>query len=370
MAPTQQPVALGNGNAAVLAAETMNGLAHKQLVVGADAAQRSLTGDEKAAVLLLALGPDFGKPILEELDEMEIRVLSRAMVRLGAITQKMLDELLMEFVTTISSNGAISGNTDTTQRLLLSFLPQERVDTIMEEIRGPAGRNMWEKLSNVQEDVLANYLKNEYPQTIAVVLSKIATDHASRVLAVLPEELAMEVVQRMLSLDPVQKEILEKIETTLRTEFMSTLSTTKRRDSHEQMAEIFNSFDRQTEARFITSLEERSRDDSERIKALMFTFEDLTRLEPSAIQALLQKMDKKELGLALKGANDQVKELFFANMSARAGKLLKEDMEAMGPVRLKDVDDAQGRMVATAKDMAARGEIVITKSKADEEMIG
>jgi flagellar motor switch protein FliG len=180
----------------------------------------------------------------------------------------------------------------------------------------------------------------------------------------------MEVVQRMLSLDPVQKEILEKIETTLRTEFMSTLSTTKRRDSHEQMAEIFNSFDRQTEARFITSLEERSRDDSERIKALMFTFEDLTRLEPSAIQALLQKMDKKELGLALKGANDQVKELFFANMSARAGKLLKEDMEAMGPVRLKDVDDAQGRMVATAKDMAARGEIVITKSKADEEMIG
>lgn len=362
--------ALGQGSQAVMAAESMNGLVGKQLIVGADADQRSLSGDEKAAVLLLALGPDFGKPILEELDEMEIRVLSRAMVRLGAITQQMLDELLVEFVTTISSNGAISGNTDTTQRLLLSFLPQDRVDTIMEEIRGPAGRNMWEKLSNVQEDVLANYLKNEYPQTIAVVLSKIAADHASRVLSVLPEDLAMEVVQRMLSLDPVQKEILEKIETTLRTEFMSTLSTTKRRDSHEQMAEIFNSFDRQTEARFITGLEERDREASERIKALMFTFEDLTRLEPSAIQGLLQKVDKKELALALKGANDQVKELFFANMSGRAGKLLKDDMEAMGPVRLKDVDDAQGRMVASAKDMAARGEIVITKQKADEEMIG
>jgi flagellar motor switch protein FliG len=359
----------GNGNSAVLAAETMNGLAAKQLVVGADASQRTLSGDEKAAVLLLALGPDFGRPILEELDEEEVRTLSRAMVRLGAITQKMLDELLIEFVTSISSNGAISGNSDTTQRLLLSFLPADRVDSIMEEIRGPAGRNMWEKLSNVQEDVLANYLKNEYPQTIAVVLSKIATDHASRVLAVLPEELAMEVVHRMLSLEPVQKEILEKIETTLRTEFMSTLSTTKRRDSHEHMAEIFNSFDRQTEARFITTLEERNRDAAERIKALMFTFEDLTRLEASAIQSLLQKMDKKELALALKGANDQIKETFFANMSARAGKLLKEDMESMGPVRLKDVDDAQGRMVATAKDMAARGEIVIAKGKADEEMI-
>ena len=130
----------------------------------------------------------------------------------------------------------------------------------MEEIRGPAGRNMWEKLSNVQEDILASYLKNEYPQTIAVVLSKIATDHASKVLAALPEELAMDVVKRMLALDPVQKEILEKIETTLRTEFMSTLTHSKRRDSHEQMAEIFNAFDRQTEARFITSLEEADRE--------------------------------------------------------------------------------------------------------------
>ena len=344
-------------------------IASKQLVVGKDAAQRSLGGDEKAAVLLLALGPDFGKPILQELDEMEIRVLSRAMVRLGPITQDMLDSLLVEFVTTISSNGNISGNSDTTQRLLMSFLPPERVDAIMEEIRGPAGRNMWEKLSNVQEDVLANYLKNEYPQTIAVVLSKIASDHASKVLAFLPEELAMDVVQRMLALEPVQKEILEKIESTLRTEFMSTLSTTKRRDSHEQMAEIFNSFDRQTEARFITTLEERDREAAERIKALMFTFEDLAKLEGAAIQVLVQKLDKKDLGLALKGANDQIKDAFFKNMSARAGKMLRDDMEAMGPVRLKDVDESQGRMVSTAKDLAARGEIVIAKGKADEEMI-
>jgi len=353
-----------------LAVPTPQGtMASKQLVVGRDAAQRNLTGDEKAAVLLLALGPDFGKPILQELDEMEIRTLSRAMVRLGPITQEMLDSLLVEFVTTISSNGTIAGNSDSTQRLLMSFLPPERVDAIMEEIRGPAGRNMWEKLSNVQEDVLANYLKNEYPQTIAVVLSKIASDHASKVLAFLPEELAMDVVQRMLGLEPVQKEILEKIESTLRTEFMSTLSTTKRRDSHEQMAEIFNSFDRQTEARFITTLEERDREAAERIKSLMFTFEDLAKLEGAAIQVLVQKLDKKDLALALKGANDQVKDAFFKNMSARAGKMLKDDMEAMGPVRLKDVDESQGRMVSTAKDLAARGEIVIAKGKADEEMI-
>jgi len=343
--------------------------APRQLTIGGKANQRRLNGEEKAAVLLLALGPDFGKAIWSELDETEIRALSRAMSRLGAITQAMLDELLVEFVTNISSAGSIAGNTDTTERLLSSFLPADRVDAIMEEIRGPAGRNMWEKLSNVQEDVLANYLKNEYPQTIAVVLSKIATDHAARVLAVLPQELAIDVVQRMLGLDPVQKEILEKIENTLRTEFMSTLSTSKRRDSHEQMAEIFNAFDRQTEARFITGLEDSNRDAADRIKALMFTFDDLTRLEASAIQTLLQKMEKKDLALALKGANEQAKEFFFSNMSARSAKNLRDDMEAMGPVRLKDVDDAQSRMVSLAKDLAARGEIIIAKGKADEQMV-
>ncbi|HEV7293608.1 flagellar motor switch protein FliG [Devosia sp. RR2S18] len=343
--------------------------ASKQLTIGSDATQRVLKGDEKAAALLLALGPDYGRPIFSELDELEIKQLSRAMVRLGPITQEMLDDLMIEFVTTISSNGSLSGNTDSTERLLLSFLSQDRVDSIMEEIRGPAGRNMWEKLSNVQADVLAAYLKNEYPQTIAVVLSKIATDHASKVLAVLPEELAMDVVQRMLGLDPVQKEILEKIETTLRTEFMSTLNHSKRRDSHEQMAEIFNSFDRQTEARFITTLEENNRDDAERIKSLMFTFEDLAKLEASAVQTLLTRIDKKELAMSLKGANEAVKEYFFANMSGRAAKLLRDDMEAMGPVRLKDVDEAQGRMVSTAKDLAAKGEIVILKTKADDQMV-
>ncbi len=349
--------------------ENISSSSAKRLVVGGDATQRELKGDEKAAVLLLALGPDYGKPIWEELDELEIRQLSRAMVRLGSITQKMLDELLIEFVTNVTSTGSISGNPDSTEALLLSFLPPERVDTIMEEIRGPAGRNIWEKLSNVQEDILANYLKNEYPQTIAVILSKLSTDHASRVLSVMNEELALDVVQRMLDLDSVQKEILEKIEATLRTEFMSTLSHTQRRDSHEQMAEIFNSFDRQTEARFMTALEEHNRESAERIKELMFTFDDLTRLDSTGIQTLLQTVDKKDTALALKGANDNVKEFFFSNMSARAAKLLKDDMEAMGPVRLKDVDEAQARIVSSAKDLAARGEIIIAKNNGAEEMI-
>lgn len=340
------------------------------LVVGDNAESRELDGAEKAAVLLLALGPDYGKPIFAELDEMEIRQVSRAMSTLGPITQDMLDKLLVGFVTDLSSNGSISGNSESTERLLLSFLPNDRVDSIMEEIRGPAGRNIWEKLSNVQEDILATYFKNEYPQTVAVIMSKLYPDHASRVLAVLPEELAMDVVQRMLSLEPVQKEILEKIESTLRTEFMSTLSHTQKRDSHELMADVFNSFDRQTETRFLTALEELNREAADRIKELMFTFDDLVNLDATAIQGLLQAMDKNDLTMALKGANDTAKELFFNNMSARAAKMAKDDMEAMGPVRLSDVDEAQGRMVNAAKDLAARGEIIISKGSSDVEMIG
>jgi len=340
------------------------------LVVGTDAESRDLDGAEKAAALLLALGPDYGKPIFEELDEIEIRQLSRAMTNLGPITQEMHDSLLVNFVTALSSSGSISGNSETTERLLLSFLSGDRVDSIMEEIRGPAGRNIWEKLSNVDEEILASYFKSEYPQTVAVVISKLNSDHASRVLAVLPEELAMDVVQRMLALEPVQKEILEKIESTLRTEFMSTLSHTQKRDSHELMADVFNSFDRQTETRFLTALEELNREASDRIKELMFTFDDLINLDASAIQSLLQAMDRNDLTMALKGANDQAKELFFSNMSARAAKMAKDDMEAMGPVRVSDVDEAQGRMVNAAKDMAARGEIIISKGASDEEMVG
>jgi flagellar motor switch protein FliG len=239
----------------------------------------------------------------------------------------------------------------------------------MEEIRGPAGRNMWEKLSNVQEQVLANYLKNEYPQTVAVVLSKIRPEHAARVLAILPEELALDVVTRMLKMEAVQKEVIERLENTLRVEFMSSLSQTRRRDAHETMAEIFNSFDRQTETRFITALEEANRESAERIKALMFTFDDLVKLDAGSAQTLMRHVDKDKLAVALKGATDTVRQFFLGNMSTRAAKMLVDDMGAMGPVRLRDVDEAQALLVNLAKDLAAKGEIMIAKSGGDEELI-
>jgi flagellar motor switch protein FliG len=263
--------------------------------------------------------------------------------------------------------GSLVGTFESTERLLMKVLEGDRVQQIMEEIRGPSGRTMWDKLGNVNEGVLANYLKNEYPQTVAVVLSKVKPNHAARVLGLLPENFALEVVMRMLRMETVQREVLDHVERTLRTEFMSNLARTNRRDSHELVAEIFNSFDRSTETRFMNALEERNMDSASRIKQLMFTFEDLMRIDGSGIQTILRQVPKEQLALALKGAGEAVKSLFFENMSERAAKMLKDDIAQMGPVRLRDVDEAQASIVGTAKALADANEIVIAGDGDDDD---
>ncbi len=330
---------------------------------------RTLTGPQKAAILMLAIGEQHSTKIFAMMDDEEIKEISQIMANLGTINSSLVERLFIEFADQLSSTGSLIGSFESTERLLIKSLGKDRVEGIMDEIRGPAGRTMWDKLGNVNEQVLANYLKNEYPQTVAVVLSKIKPDHGSRVLSLLPENFAMEVVMRMLRMEAVQKEVLDGVERTLRTEFMSNLARTARRDSHEQMAEIFNNLDRNTEARFMAALEERNRESAERIKQLMFTFEDLSRVDAAGIQILLRNVEKEKLGMALKGASDAVKELFFKNMSERLGKMLKEDMDAMGPVRLRDVDEAQSAVVVVAKDLAASGQITISEGSEEDELI-
>jgi flagellar motor switch protein FliG len=331
--------------------------------------QDKLTGIERAAALMLALGHEFGKPIWEMLSEDEVKELSLAMSMLGSVRADIVEKLFVEFAAQVSSVGSLHGSFESTERLLASMLPRDRAQQIMEEIRGPAGRTMWDKLGNVNEQVLATYLKNEYPQTVAVVLQKIKPEHASRVLAALPDDFAMEVIMRMLRMEAVQKDILDKVEQTLRVEFMSNLARTSRKDSHETLAEIFNFMDRSSEERFLTSLEDRNRDSAEKIRALMFTFEDLAKLDPGGVQTLLRNIEKDKLGIALKGASEKLRNLFFSNMSERAAKILREDMEAMGPVRLRDVDEAQQRMVNVAKGLADSGEIVLSDSKNEDELV-
>lgn len=329
----------------------------------------NLSGRQRAAVLLLSLGAEHGAPAWKTLDEDEIRVVSCAMSELGMVDADAVEALIADFVERVSSTGVVVGNVERTEELLSKLLPKQQARAIMDDIRGRAGRKMWQKLSNVDCQTLAQYLKGEYPQTVAVVLSRIKPDNAAKVLAFLPGDFAVDVVNRMLKMEAVQKEALDGIEETLRSEFVSRLSLSAKRDAYEAMADVFNAFDRQTEARFLTALDGVNRDGAKRIRDLMFTFEDLIKLDAAATQTLMRQIDKDTLARALKGASEAVRAFFLGNMSTRAAKMMEDDMAAMGPVRLKEVDEAQMKLVNLTKDLADKGEIVISKNKAEDELV-
>ncbi len=327
---------------------------------------RSLSGPEKAAIMLMTLNEDQVAKIFELLEDDEVKEISQVMASLGGVSSSVIERILVDFAEQISSTNSLKGTYESTERLLKKVMNPDKASSIMEDIRGPAGRTMWDKLGNVNEETLANFLKNEYPQTVAVVLTKIKTDHAAKVLTSLPEGFAVEVMTRILSMESVQKEILDDIEKTLKTEFMTNLARTNKRDAHELMAEIFNNFDRSNEAKYMEALENVDNASAEKIKSLMFTFDDLQKLDPTSIQTVLRKIDKSQLGLALKSANDAIKDLFFSNMSERAAKILKEDMAAMGPVKLKEVEECQSNIIKVVKELAEIGEISISEDSEEE----
>jgi flagellar motor switch protein FliG len=327
-----------------------------------------MSGLHKASILMLALGEEHAGKLFAMMHEDEIKAISATMAQLGMIHADTVESLCGDFVDNFGATGGIMGSYESTESLLLKALPKDRVSLIMEEIRGPAGRTMWDKLGNVSEEILASYLKNEYPQTVAVVLSMIKADHSARVLTLLPESFAMEVVMRMLRMESIQKEVLERVERILRAEFMSNLARASRQDSHQLIADIFNNFDRKTETRFLSGLEERSRESAEKVKSQMFTFNDLQRLSPAGLQVLLRQIDKEKLPIALKGATETIRNMFLSQLSERAAKMLRDDIASLGPMKLKDVEDAQGAIANQAKELAASGGIEISTG-VDERMV-
>jgi len=337
--------------------------------VGEPPELKKFSGPQRAAALMLALGKEHGAPIWDQLSTDEIKELSSTISNLGRIPSVVVEYLLVQFTGEVASMASLHGSYETTERLLAGILPNDKVKEIMEDIRGPSGRTMWDKLSNVSETVLAGALKQEYPQTVAVILSKLRPDHAARVLAELPRDFSVDVIMRMLRMDTVQKEVINQVEQSLKTEFMTNLSRSQKRDPHESMAELFNSLDRSTEEAMLTALDAKAPESAERIRALMFTFEDLANLLPPAIASIVRNADKREMALALKGAPDQLKQMFFNAMTERAAKLMREDMAGMGPVRARDCEEAQSSLVRLAKDLADRGEILLVDPKSDDAMI-
>ena len=335
-----------------------------------DSKNNDIPGPRKAAVLMLAVGEERAANLFANMDDYEIRDVSREMAALGQVSGVEMEEILSEFSGAIGSGeSGLVGGWSTTERYLKTFLKEERVKELMEEMRGPAGRTMWEKLANVSEEILANYLVNEYPQTVAVIISRIRPAQAAKVLAALPERLAHEVIQRILVMDNVPREIIQSVEDSLKSEFMRSLAQKNTRPTHEMVADIFNNFDRANESKFMELLEKGNPADAEQIRALMFTFEDINKTNDKGLQTLLRDIEKDVLALALKGAKEELRQRFLKNMSERAAKILQEDMDAMGPVKVKDVDEAQMKIVNIAKSLADKGEIIFMDDSGEDEFI-
>lgn len=328
-----------------------------------------LSGIEKAAVVLMTIDEEAATRIFTMMREDEIKDISHAMGNLGAVKSETVESVFSEFLAKISEAGPVIGSMENAERLLEKALGKDKVASLLEDISGPAGRTTWDKLNNVSEDILATYLKNEYPQTAALVLTKIKTGQAAKVLSVLPDDFALEVIMRMISIEPVKREVLVGIEKTLQNEFMSNLAVSKKFDSYEMVAEVFNNFDRTTESKFMELLEGRAPDSATRIRELMFTFDDLIGVDSKGIQTLLRNVDKDKLAIALKGASEEMRELFFSNMSERAAKIMNEDMSSKGPVRMRDVDEAQMYIVNIARDLADAGDIVIADNKEEDQLV-
>jgi flagellar motor switch protein FliG len=284
---------------------------------------RTLTGPEKAAILMLSIGEEYASRLFALMDDEEIKELSQSMSDLGTVSAPVIERLFAEFTDHLSSSGA----TDSPARLLAPVPGKTPVD-----------------LGNVNEEALVGSLKKESPQTVAGVLSRITPEQTARILGQLPEAFAQDVIMRMLRLKSAQA--MEDVEPEARTDAMNTLA---------RIGE--------------DSLPSRSRASALRLQATQFAFEDLGRLGPAGVQTLLRTIDRSKLALALKGASEPLRDLFFANMSARAGRQLREEIQALGPVKLRDVDEAQMYMVTAATELAAKDERVIAGSHGDDELI-
>ncbi|MDP2192977.1 MAG: flagellar motor switch protein FliG [Alphaproteobacteria bacterium] len=324
-----------------------------------EAKLRKMTGKDRAAILMLSLPERITTELLSALDPHEIKEISMAMLKVKKADPEIIKAITQLFIFDLTGQRGMIGTVDGVRRLLSSFLSPEQADGILDEINGLVGRTVWDKLGNVHDESLANYLINEYPQTVAVVLTKIPAKSAAKVLARLPHEFSHDILNRMLDIDLVKKEIVEDIELNLKTDFMSRLSKPYKRDPFMNVAEIFNFMDQPSENRLLDSIEGEDADRAERIRSLMFTFKDLKKMDTQSFQRLARAIDKADLSVALKGADEDMKDLFFNTMTERAKKLMKEEIDQMGPVRVKQVEEAQMNIITKAKKLAEENMIFL-----------
>ncbi len=332
--------------------------------------KQKMSKKRKAAALLLAMGEENAAKILKKLNEYELHALSNEMAFLGELSPQEIEKIANEFLTELGEEPVIEAGVESVRNILEKAFGKEKAEEILKKVGTPLTKQPFYSLSNIDPKMIANFIKSEHPQTIAVILAHLEPLQAAQTLSYLPEALQTDVILRMAQLETVSPEVVKELEEALEEEVKSAGGA----ESHqvggvEPVAEILNNVSKDVEERILSAIEEENPDLAEEIRKKMFVFEDLIYVDDRGIQTILKEISNEDLLLALKGASEQVKEKIFKNMSKRAAEMIKEDLETMGPVKLSDVEQAQLNIIQVARKLAEEGKIIIAKGGGGEVVV-
>ncbi|HHW71620.1 MAG TPA: flagellar motor switch protein FliG [Firmicutes bacterium] len=330
-----------------------------------------ISGKEKAAVLLVSLGPELSASVFKHLREEEIEDLTLAIAGLKRIQPELRDEVMEEFRDLITAREFIEqGGIDYARQLLEKALGAERAEEIIKRLTASLAVRPFDFARKTDPSQLLNFIQNEHPQTIALILSYLHPEQAGLILSSLSPELQVDVARRVAKLDRTTPEVLQEIESTLEQRLSAfAMDDYTVAGGIESIVDILNMVDRATEKTILDSLEEEEPELAEEIRKRMFVFEDIILLDDRSIQKVLREVDSKDLAMALKTASEEVSARIFKNMSKRAAEMLKEDIEYMGPVRLRDIEETQQKIVAIIRRLEDMGEIIIARGGEDEVIV-
>ena len=326
-----------------------------------------LTGPKKAAILLLALGEEGASEILKNLEDREIQQVGYYMARFTDVAPEELDNVLGEFYrkTAMQDQGVtINASGDFVKNALSKALGEDKAKDLVDNLKSSADEGSLDSLKWLEPKMIAGFIVNEHPQTIALILAHLEDpEQTGIVLKELPEGLQADVAYRMAILEAIPPGVIREIEEVLAKELKATgAASSAKVGGVESVAEMLNTMDKSTESRILATVEEANPDLAEQIRELMFTFEDLVLVDPGGMQRILKEIPKNDLVLALKTASDAVKEHIFSNMSERASDMVRDDLDSLGPVRVIDVDMAQQKVVKLARKLEEEGKIIISGS--------
>ena len=322
-----------------------------------------MTGPKKAAILLLALGEDAAADVMKNLEEAEIQQVGYYMTRFTDVSPEELDIVLEEFYrnSVMADEGVnISSSPDFVKNALTKALGADRAKELSDNLRAGEEEAGLEALRYAEPIMIANYIRTEHPQTIALILSYLKNaEQSSAVLREMPESLQADILYRMAVIESIPPGVISEMNEVLTEEMQSAGSMATSVGGVEPVAEILNSVDKATETRILASIEESNPDLAEQIRELMFTFEDMALIDAKQMQLVMKDVDQADMVLALKTASDAVKELIFSSMSSRAAEMVREDLENLGPAKLSDVEAAQQKIIKVVKKLEEAGTIII-----------